>query len=74
MRTCRSAAPDRWMAANYSQLYGMTLDEGIRYRLGTQRPSRTIMNMNEIQVAVQRGKREGGETVAPLFSTFDLSL
>uniref|UniRef100_A0A3B5AI44 Tubulointerstitial nephritis antigen like 1 n=1 Tax=Stegastes partitus TaxID=144197 RepID=A0A3B5AI44_9TELE len=42
---CRSF----WQAANYSQLYGMTLDEGIRYRLGTQRPSRTIMNMNEIQ-------------------------
>uniref|UniRef100_A0AAQ5XJF2 SMB domain-containing protein n=1 Tax=Amphiprion ocellaris TaxID=80972 RepID=A0AAQ5XJF2_AMPOC len=41
-----------WKAANYSQLYGMTLDEGIRYRLGTQRPSRTIMNMNEIQVPV----------------------
>lgn len=40
----------RWKASNYSQLYGMTLDEGIRYRLGTQRPSRTIMNMNEIQV------------------------
>lgn len=40
----------RWKAANYSQFYGMTLDEGIRYRLGTQRPSRTIMNMNEIQV------------------------
>lgn len=39
-----------WRAANYSQFYGMTLDEGIRYRLGTQRPSRTIMNMNEIQV------------------------
>lgn len=40
----------RWKAANYSQFYGMSLDEGIRYRLGTQRPSRTIMNMNEIQV------------------------
>lgn len=40
----------RWRAANYSQFYGMTLDEGIRYRLGTQRPSKTIMNMNEIQV------------------------
>uniref|UniRef100_UPI003AB0951C tubulointerstitial nephritis antigen-like n=1 Tax=Centroberyx gerrardi TaxID=166262 RepID=UPI003AB0951C len=39
----------RWRAANYSQFYGMTLDEGIRYRLGTQRPSRTIMSMNEIQ-------------------------
>lgn len=40
----------RWRAANYSQFYGMTLDEGIRYRLGTQRPAKTIMNMNEIQV------------------------
>lgn len=40
----------RWKAANYSQFYGMTLDEGIRYRLGTQRPSTIIMNMNEIQV------------------------
>lgn len=39
-----------WKAANYSQFYGMSLDEGIRYRLGTQRPSRTIMNMNEIQM------------------------
>uniref|UniRef100_A0AAY5L6V4 SMB domain-containing protein n=1 Tax=Esox lucius TaxID=8010 RepID=A0AAY5L6V4_ESOLU len=39
-----------WRAANYSQFYGMSLDEGLRYRLGTQRPSRTIMNMNEMQV------------------------
>uniref|UniRef100_A0A9J8BX25 Tubulointerstitial nephritis antigen-like 1 n=2 Tax=Cyprinus carpio TaxID=7962 RepID=A0A9J8BX25_CYPCA len=39
-----------WRATNYSQFWGMTLDEGLRYRLGTQRPSRTIMNMNEIQM------------------------
>ncbi|XP_024920939.1 tubulointerstitial nephritis antigen-like [Cynoglossus semilaevis] len=39
-----------WRASNYSQLYGMTLDEGIKYRLGTQRPSKTIMNMNEMQM------------------------
>uniref|UniRef100_A0A8C8DJ80 Tubulointerstitial nephritis antigen like 1 n=1 Tax=Oryzias sinensis TaxID=183150 RepID=A0A8C8DJ80_9TELE len=39
-----------WKAANYSQFFGMSLDEGIRYRLGTQRPSRTVMNMNEIQM------------------------
>uniref|UniRef100_A0A8C1EHI7 Tubulointerstitial nephritis antigen-like 1 n=2 Tax=Cyprinus carpio TaxID=7962 RepID=A0A8C1EHI7_CYPCA len=39
-----------WRASNYSQFWGMTLDEGLRYRLGTQRPSRTIMNMNEIQM------------------------
>lgn len=44
------AALTRWKAANYTQLYGMTLDEGIRYRLGTQRPSKTTMNMNEMQV------------------------
>jgi hypothetical protein len=29
----------------------MTLDEGIRYRLGTIRPSSTVMNMNEIYVS-----------------------
>ncbi|XP_052325878.1 tubulointerstitial nephritis antigen-like [Oncorhynchus keta] len=39
-----------WRAANYSQFYGMSLDEGLRYRLGTQRPSRTIMSMNEMQL------------------------
>ncbi|TRY83305.1 hypothetical protein DNTS_006033 [Danionella cerebrum] len=39
-----------WRASNYSQFWGMTLDEGLRFRLGTKRPSRTIMNMNEIQM------------------------
>ncbi|XP_026785377.3 tubulointerstitial nephritis antigen-like [Pangasianodon hypophthalmus] len=39
-----------WRAANYSQFWGMSLDEGLRYRLGTQRPSRAIMSMNEIQM------------------------
>ncbi|XP_017309833.1 tubulointerstitial nephritis antigen-like [Ictalurus punctatus] len=39
-----------WKAANYSQFWGMSLDEGLRYRLGTQRPSRIIMSMNEIQM------------------------
>ncbi|KAK3532182.1 hypothetical protein QTP86_009254 [Hemibagrus guttatus] len=38
-----------WKAANYSQFWGMSLDEGLRYRLGTRRPSRAIMSMNEIQ-------------------------
>lgn len=52
-----SSCAFRWKAANYSQLYGMTLDEGIRYRLGTQRPSRTIMNMNEIQVQQSPGSK-----------------
>uniref|UniRef100_A0AAY4E3V5 SMB domain-containing protein n=1 Tax=Denticeps clupeoides TaxID=299321 RepID=A0AAY4E3V5_9TELE len=39
-----------WRASNYSQFWGMSLDEGLRYRLGTQRPSRSIMSMNEIQM------------------------
>uniref|UniRef100_W5L5K0 Tubulointerstitial nephritis antigen like 1 n=1 Tax=Astyanax mexicanus TaxID=7994 RepID=W5L5K0_ASTMX len=39
-----------WRASNYSQFWGMTLDEGLRYRLGTRRPSRAIMSMNEIQM------------------------
>ncbi|XP_072532237.1 tubulointerstitial nephritis antigen-like [Salminus brasiliensis] len=39
-----------WRAGNYSQFWGMTLDEGLRYRLGTEKPSRAIMSMNEIQM------------------------
>ncbi|XP_030073327.1 tubulointerstitial nephritis antigen-like [Microcaecilia unicolor] len=39
-----------WKAGNYSQFWGMTLDEGIRYRLGTSKPSTTVMNMNELHV------------------------
>ncbi|OCT95097.1 tubulointerstitial nephritis antigen-like [Xenopus laevis] len=39
-----------WTAGNYSQFWGMTLDEGILYRLGTVRPSSSVMNMNEIHV------------------------
>ncbi|NXD11497.1 TINAL protein, partial [Nothocercus nigrocapillus] len=39
-----------WRATNYSRFWGMTLDEGIRYRLGTFRPPATVMNMNELHV------------------------
>ncbi|XP_041068037.1 tubulointerstitial nephritis antigen-like [Carcharodon carcharias] len=39
-----------WRASNYSQFWGLTLDEGIRYRLGTRRPSTTVMNMNELNM------------------------
>ncbi|CAL8371254.1 unnamed protein product [Boreogadus saida] len=39
-----------WKATNYTHFYGMSLEDGIRYRLGTQRPSRTIMSMNQIQM------------------------
>uniref|UniRef100_A0A8C0IA03 Tubulointerstitial nephritis antigen like 1 n=1 Tax=Bubo bubo TaxID=30461 RepID=A0A8C0IA03_BUBBB len=46
-----------WRAANYSQFWGMTLEDGVRYRLGTFRPSPTVMNMNEMHVS--RHGREG---------------
>lgn len=41
----------RWRAANYSQFWGMTLEDGMRYRLGTFRPPPTVMNMNEMHVS-----------------------
>ncbi|KAM5181165.1 tubulointerstitial nephritis antigen-like [Mantella aurantiaca] len=39
-----------WNAGNNTQFWGMTLDEGIQYRLGTTKPSSTVMNMNELHV------------------------
>ncbi|XP_068125015.1 tubulointerstitial nephritis antigen-like [Hyperolius riggenbachi] len=39
-----------WRAGNYSTFWGMTLDEGIQYRLGTTKPSSSVMNMNELHV------------------------
>lgn len=41
----------RWRAGNHSAFWGMTLDDGIRYRLGTIRPSSSVTNMNEIHVS-----------------------
>ncbi|XP_051843741.1 tubulointerstitial nephritis antigen-like [Antechinus flavipes] len=41
-----------WTAGNHSVFWGMTLDEGIRYRLGTVRPTSSVMNMNEIQMVM----------------------
>lgn len=41
----------RWRAGNHSAFWGMTLDEGIRYRLGTNRPPSSVINMNEIHVS-----------------------
>ncbi|XP_073649133.1 tubulointerstitial nephritis antigen-like isoform X3 [Tursiops truncatus] len=43
-----------WRAGNHSAFWGMTLDEGIRYRLGTIRPSSSVTNMNEIHPAQSR--------------------
>lgn len=45
-----------WRAGNYSKFWGMTLDEGLRYRLGTQPPSRIVKNMNEIQMNMDDSK------------------
>ncbi|XP_053563203.1 tubulointerstitial nephritis antigen-like [Bombina bombina] len=39
-----------WKAGNYSRFWGLTLDEGIQYRLGTAKPSSSVMNMNELHV------------------------
>lgn len=47
-----SLLSSRWQAGNHSAFWGMTLDEGIRYRLGTIRPSSSVMNMNEIYVSL----------------------
>lgn len=45
-----------WQAGNHSAFWGMTLDEGIRYRLGTIRPSSSVMNMNEIYTVLGQGE------------------
>nr|XP_028594832.1 tubulointerstitial nephritis antigen-like isoform X1 [Podarcis muralis] len=39
-----------WRASNYSQFWGMTLEEGIQYRLGTIKPPTAVMNMNELHM------------------------
>ncbi|XP_065600730.1 tubulointerstitial nephritis antigen-like [Cyrtonyx montezumae] len=51
-----------WRAANYSQFWGMTLEDGMRYRLGTFRPPPTVMNMNEMHMAM-----DSNEVLPPHF-------
>ncbi|KAH9493156.1 Tubulointerstitial nephritis antigen-like [Bulinus truncatus] len=41
--------PYTWKAANYSDLWGLTLDEGTRYRLGTFPPDSIVSRMNPIR-------------------------
>ncbi|XP_072266512.1 tubulointerstitial nephritis antigen [Pyxicephalus adspersus] len=41
-----------WRAENYSQFWGMTLNEGFEYRLGTIPPSSSLLSMNEMAVRV----------------------
>ncbi|KAF7245845.1 Tubulointerstitial nephritis antigen-like, partial [Varanus komodoensis] len=52
-----------WRASNYSQMWGMTLEEGIQYRLGTVRPPTSVMNMNELQVSM-----DANEVLPPRFN------
>ncbi|VDM81031.1 unnamed protein product, partial [Strongylus vulgaris] len=40
----------RWTARNYSFFWGRSLDEGIKYRLGTLFPEQSVQNMNEIVI------------------------
>ena len=40
----------RWTAANISEFWGMTLDEGLQFRLGTMRPTAVVKAMNEVQM------------------------
>ncbi|KHJ47584.1 papain family cysteine protease [Trichuris suis] len=39
-----------WKATNYSTFWGQTLDDGVKYRLGTLYPERSVKNMNEILI------------------------
>ena len=40
----------RWSPQNYSAFWGKTLEEGIKYRLGTLFPENSVANMNEIEI------------------------
>ena len=39
-----------WRASNYSFLWGLTLDEGITYRLGTLEPAEMVSRMSEVKL------------------------
>ncbi|XP_013793291.1 tubulointerstitial nephritis antigen-like, partial [Limulus polyphemus] len=53
-----------WRASNYSFFWGLTLEEGISYRLGTLKPHGETVQMNEIHAKNHR----------PLQETFDSRL
>lgn len=50
-----NATKHGWTATNYSALWGLTLDEGIKRRLGTRRPSAHITEMSVLKVAPEEG-------------------
>ena len=37
-----------WTGKNYTKFWGRTLEDGVRYRLGTLFPEKSVENMNEI--------------------------
>ncbi|KAI1731730.1 papain family cysteine protease domain-containing protein [Ditylenchus destructor] len=39
-----------WSGKNYTQFWGRTLEDGIKYRLGTLFPEQSVENMNEILI------------------------
>ncbi|XP_012874677.1 PREDICTED: tubulointerstitial nephritis antigen isoform X1 [Dipodomys ordii] len=41
-----------WTAQNYSQFWGMTLQEGFTHRLGTLPPGPTLLSMNEVTASL----------------------
>ena len=41
---------DRWLARNYTFLWGLTLEEGVRRRLGTLKPAPFVAGMKEIAI------------------------
>ncbi|XP_072800783.1 tubulointerstitial nephritis antigen [Vicugna pacos] len=41
-----------WTAQNYSQFWGMTLEEGFRHRLGTLPPSPVLLSMHEVTASL----------------------
>ncbi|CAG9764409.1 unnamed protein product [Ceutorhynchus assimilis] len=38
-----------WVASNYSQFWGETLERGIKYKLGTLQPQKDVMRMNPVK-------------------------
>lgn len=42
--------PYTWKAGNYSQLWGLTLDQGTRYRLGTFKLPENVLKMTALRV------------------------
>lgn len=42
-----------WKASNYSDFWGKALEDGVKYRLGTLFPDKTVSTMNEILIDIE---------------------